>query len=268
MYSIKITGDTAEIYLYSAILSSDYNETTKDIIQEISKFNGKKINLHINSEGGDIFEAQGMYTYLTNHSAKVTVYIEGLCASAASIIAMSGDKICMYENSLFMIHNPAGSVFGESGDMRNLANILDKIRDTIAIIYEKRTGMSHDEIIELMNSETWLSAQEAQAFKFIDEILPAMKIKNSSSDFEAGVKAERDRLRALDELSAPGRENLIYIAKYEDFKNANEIALDLLKLETRYNDAVHVSANAKSSHNEMKSITDLINRMRGYENGR
>lgn len=266
MYSIKIDNQEANIYLYSAILGDMYDSTIHDVINALNEFKGNVINLHINSEGGDIFEAQGFYSYLRNHKANVNVYIEGICASAASIIAMAGNKIYMPENSLFMIHNPSGSVFGESEDMRKLADILDKIRDSMAVIYEAKTGKSHDEILAMMNAETWLSAKEAKRAGFIDVITPAREIAASAKTYNDGVLAERDRLRALDELNAPGREQMIYTAKYETFKAANEIALDLLRLDTRRADAVNIAPDFRAESNSaINSVSKIINKMRGYK---
>lgn len=266
MYSIKLEKNTADIYLYSAILGDVFDSTVHDVINSLNEFKGNLINLHINSEGGDIFEAQGLYTYLRNHNAEVEAYIEGICASAASIIAMSGSKVYMPENSLFMIHNPSGSVFGESEDMRKLADILDKIRDSMAAVYEAKTGKSHDEILTLMNAETWLSAKEAKRAGFVDVITPAREIAAQSKTYNDGILAERNRMRALDELNAPGREQIIYSAKYETFKAANEIALDLLRLDTRRAEAVTVSPNITAENtNAINSVSKIINQMRGYK---
>ena len=267
MYSLKINDDNADLYLYSAILGSEYGSSTFDVIQELNNFTGELITLHINSEGGDIFEAQGMYTYLKNHQEKVHVYIDGLCASAAGVVALAGDKVFMPENALMMIHNPAGAVYGESEDMRKLADILDKIRDTIAILYEEKTGLTHAKVIDLMKAETWLTAKEAKNLKLVDEIIPALKVKNESQEYQAGVIHERERLRALDEISTLGNLELVNKAKYETYQTANEIALDLLKINARERDAVSVTANARVRETVddcIKSVSELINKMRGY----
>ena len=255
MYSLKINDDNADLYLYSAILGSEYGSSTFDVIQELNNFTGELITLHINSEGGDIFEAQGH------------VYIDGLCASAAGVVALAGDKVFMPENALMMIHNPAGAVYGESEDMRKLADILDKIRDTIAILYEEKTGLTHAKVIDLMKAETWLTAKEAKNLKLVDEIIPALKVKNESQEYQAGVIHERERLRALDEISTLGNLELVNKAKYETYQTANEIALDLLKINARERDAVSVTANARVRETVddcIKSVSELINKMRGY----
>lgn len=267
MYNVKIDDNNAEIYLYSAILGDEYGTSVNDVIERLNSYTGKLITLHINSDGGDVFEAQGMYSYLKNHKSKVHVYIDGLCASAAGIIALAGDKIFMRENALFMLHNPSGAVYGESEDMRKLADILDKIRDSIAVLYEQQTGLSHEKVLEMMNNETWLTAQEALDLRFIDEVLPALKVRNYSDDFLAGVIAERERLKALDDIIAPGREAIIEDAKYTSFKTVNDIALELLKSDARHKDAVKVTPTVKNvddSIDDIRHVSDLINKMRGY----
>ncbi len=267
MYNVKIEDNQAEIYLYSAILGAEYGLTVSDVIERLNAYTGKTITLHINSEGGDVFEAQGMYAYLRNHKAKVHVYIDGLCASSAGIVALSGDKIFMRENALFMMHNPSGAVYGESEDMRKLADILDKIRDSIAILYEQKMALEHEKVLDMMKAETWLTAQEAYDMNLVDEIIPALKVKNESKDYQAGVKAERERLQALDDIIAPGREALIEDAKYTSFKTVNDIALELLKSDARHKDAVKITPNIKNadaSIDDIRHVSELINRMRGY----
>ncbi len=273
MYSIKISNDNADLYIYSAILDASSLENAHTVIEKLNSYEGSKITLHINSEGGDVFEAQGMYSYLKHHKAEVDVYIDGLCASAAGVIALAGNKIYMPENALMMIHNPSGAIYGESEDMRKLADILDKIRDSIAILYEEKTGLTHKQVIELMNAETWLNAKEAKKLKLVDEILPAINVKNKSEAYQEGVQAERERIRALDEISTEATHVMIERAKYETFQTANDLALDLLRLQARNKDAQQVNAyyeREKSASTGdlqelgIKAVSDLINRMRGY----
>lgn len=179
----KITAKSesdAEILLYDVIGGYDENweyQGAKNLIEKIKALgNVKNITLCINSIGGDVFEAQAMYSYLKSHPANVTVRVDGLAASAASLVAMAGSKVIMPENALMMIHNPAGAVMGEAEDMRDVADILDKVRDTIAAAYVNKTGMERDKVISMMNDETWMTAQEAHALGFCDEVDGAVEI--------------------------------------------------------------------------------------------
>lgn len=248
MYQIK---NENEIYLYDDVTSG---VTAREVIKALKESTGP-VTLRINSHGGDGFEAIALYNVLKNYS--VTVYVDGICASAASIIAMAG-RVIMPSNSMMMIHNPAGMVTGESEDMRKLADVLDKIRDSIAEIYASKTGLGHDEIIEMMKAESWMTGAEAKALGFADEITGEI-MNTSAQSFDDGVRAERERLKALDSLNAPGREGIIARAKYETFKNASEIAIDLLKAKS----TTEIYAVTKPEE-DYTAVAKIINKARGY----
>ena len=160
MWKVTAKSDSsAEILLYDEI--SDLNAenwglvNAKGLINRIKELgNVKDITLRINSVGGDVFEAQAMYSYLKSHPANITVRVDGLAASAASVVAMAGNKVIMSAAALMMIHNPAGGVWGEAEDMRDTAEILDKIRDTIANVYIAKTGLAREKVISMMDEET------------------------------------------------------------------------------------------------------------------
>jgi ClpP class serine protease len=126
--------------------------------------------LHINSPGGLVFDGITIHNLLKQHPANVTTYIDGLAASIASVIALSGDRVVMAENALFMIHKASGMVFGNSDDMRDFAEKLDKVNGSIATTYMTKTGKDENEINEMMKAETWLTAKDALEYGFIDEI--------------------------------------------------------------------------------------------------
>ena len=352
----KVTAKSeseAEILLYDEI-SAFNNEgwglvNAKSLINKIKALgNVQNITLRINSVGGDVFEAQAMYSYLKSHPANITVRIDGLAASAASLIAMVGNKVIMPSNALMMIHNPAGGVWGEAEDMRDTAEILDKIRDTIANVYIAKTGLEREKVITMMDAETWMTATEAHDLKFCDEVTEAVEVtamaiqggtifrngfgfsrvdeflsaklpknavikhetkenktemdiqntaelENAYPDFvgtirntadeagyQRGIMAERERLKALDSLNAPGREEIIARAKYEDPKDARDIAIELLQADsaqTKLN-ALHQDAGVideallprkdmpQSQAEEeaaINAVANELNRMRGYK---
>ena len=134
------------------------------------------INLRINSLGGDVFDGMAMYNVIKRREAKTTVYIEGIAASIATIIALGADEVVMAENSLFMIHNAWGGTMGEAKDMRKSADTLDKISNELTDIYRKKTGLSYDVLAEMMDEETWLNANEAYELGFIDTISDSIKV--------------------------------------------------------------------------------------------
>ena len=167
-------GETADIYIFDEI--GTYGVTAQDFISEIKGLKDMPINLRINSLGGDVFDGMAMYNVIKRREAKTTVYIEGIAASIATIIALGADEVIMAENSLFMIHNAWGGTSGEAKDMRKTAETLDKITSELTDIYVKKTGLSYDTLAEMMDEESWLNAQEAFALGFIDTISDSIKV--------------------------------------------------------------------------------------------
>lgn len=258
MYEIR---NDSEIFLYDSI---ERGLTAPHIIEALRGNEGRSYTLRINSGGGETFEALALYNVLKPHDVKV--YIDGLCASAASIIAMAGSRIYMPKNALMMIHNPAGQAMGESSDMRDMAELLDKIRDNVAGIYQARTQLDLERIIELMDAETWMNGDEAYSLGFCDEVTG--EIRNTAKmSYDDGVKAERLRMKALDELNAPGREGIISAAKYETFRTASDIALEILRSENRTRDAKELEGlsmwQSKRESAQIDMMAGKINLMRG-----
>lgn len=135
-----------------------------------------EIELHINSPGGEVFDALAIYNNLRSHKATVTVMIDGLAASAASLIAMAGDKVVMPENAMMMIHNPMGITLGDADAMRDMADVLDKITLSLASAYVAKSGQNEKAVRKIMSEDTWLTAKECVDLGFADEMEPAMKI--------------------------------------------------------------------------------------------
>ena len=135
----------------------------------------KDINLHINSPGGSVFEGIAIYNMLKQNSAHINVYVDGLAASIASVIAMSGDAIFMPANAMMMIHNPWTMAVGNAEELRKQADDLDRITQSSVQTYLDKAGDKLDEktLKDLMDNETWLTAQEAVDFGLADEVMQA-----------------------------------------------------------------------------------------------
>ena len=131
------------------------------------------IAVWLNSPGGDVFAASQIYTMLKEYEGKVTVKIDGIAASAASVIAMAGDEIVMSPVAMMMIHNPSMAIFGEAADLQGAVKMLGEVKDSIVNAYEQRTGLSRAKISNMMDAETWFSAQKAVELGFADAILYA-----------------------------------------------------------------------------------------------
>lgn len=167
-------GETADVYIFDEI--GTYGITAQEFINDIKDLKDLPINLRINSLGGDVFDGMAMYNVIKRREAKTTVYIEGIAASIATIIALGADEVIMAENSLFMIHNAWGGTMGEAKDMRKTADTLDKISGELTDIYRKKTGLSYEALQEMMDEETWLNAEEAYEAGFIDVISDSIKV--------------------------------------------------------------------------------------------
>jgi ATP-dependent protease ClpP protease subunit len=137
------------------------------------------IVVRLNSPGGDAFEGVAIYNVLKNYGKPVNVFVDGLAASAASIIAMSGDTITMGEGSMMMIHNAIGVAYGNADDLRQLADTLDTVSASIADIYVSRTKNSKTSVLEMMDAETWMNAKDAVKNGFATEVAGKGGYKNS-----------------------------------------------------------------------------------------
>lgn len=134
--------------------------------------NGKgPVKLHINSPGGDVIAASQIYTMLMDYPYDVCVQIDGIAASAASVIAMAGTHITMSPTSLMMIHNPFTLAMGDSEEMRKAIQLLDEVKESILNAYEIKTGLSRTRLSHMMDAETWMNANKALELGFCDEVL-------------------------------------------------------------------------------------------------
>ncbi|MGI8152505.1 ATP-dependent protease ClpP protease subunit [Staphylococcus haemolyticus] len=183
----KKTDKKGEIFIYGDIVSEEWfaNEVTapgfKQQLDELG--NVSEIDVHINSSGGNVFEGHAIYNMLKMHKAKINIYIDALAASIASVIAMSGDTIFMHKNSFLMIHNSWIMTVGNAKELRETADLLDKTDEASNQAYlDRALNISEEELKELLDAETWLTASEALEKGFIDEILEPNEIAASISD--------------------------------------------------------------------------------------
>ncbi|WBW50778.1 Clp protease ClpP [Peptoniphilus equinus] len=148
----------------------DDDVTPKLFASELKSKNGD-ITLWLNSPGGDCIAASRIYTMLLEHEGKVTVKVDGLAASAASVIAMAGSEVLMSPTSLMMIHNPLTVAIGDSKEMQKAIDMLKEVKESIINAYELKTGLSRDEISNLMDGETWFDKNKAMDMGFCDGTL-------------------------------------------------------------------------------------------------
>ncbi len=167
-------NDTGTVYLYRAIGDAEWGGLSAEAFKaEVDKLgNVSTLVVRINSIGGSVFDGLAIMNIIASHPAKdKVVYVDALAASAASFIAMAGTKIVMAPDAMMMIHEPHSLAQGGAADLRKMADLLEKTRDTLINIYNRRTGMAKEEVAALLAAETWLTAEDAVAKHFADEIL-------------------------------------------------------------------------------------------------
>ena len=152
------------------------------------------VTVWINSPGGDCIAASQIYSMLMDYKGNVTVKIDGIAASAASVIAMAGTRVLMAPTALIMIHNPSTTAMGDHRDMEKAIELLDEVKESIINAYEIKTGMSRTTLSHLMDNETWMNANKAIELKFADGILEDDKKKSSDVSFAFSTREFENRL--------------------------------------------------------------------------
>jgi ATP-dependent Clp protease, protease subunit len=162
-----VDDDEAWLYEWFGMPSTSPNAFK----EELSQYKGKDITVWIDSYGGSVFAAAGIYNALKEHNGKITVKIDSKAMSAASVIAMAGDEVLMSPMAVMMIHNPLTTAYGNMHDLRKVADILDTIKESIVNAYALKTGRSRSKISQMMDDETWMSANVAVKEGFADGVL-------------------------------------------------------------------------------------------------
>lgn len=290
------TAESADLNIYNDISDNDYwgdglitPQQFKNDLKELGDV--KTIHLHINSRGGGVFAGHTISNLLRIHPASITAYVDGLAASIASIVAMAADKVIMQPGSMMMIHNPANFMFGsyESGEMREMADVLDKVRDASVSVYQQKCKKTADEIKAIMDAETWYTAEEAVEAGFADEVgsgtiincamqgkmlqvghqsfdlspfqtIP--QLKNSTPNIVLTANQELST-----KLSAQRMTNMIadINAINKSIKNEGEIILNIKDLQGKYPELYSEILNLgiTQERSRMKAIDDLA--LPGYE---
>lgn len=179
----EVESDGAKLILEGVIASETWwgdEVTPKMFRDELKKFEGKDLTVAINSPGGDVFAGVSIYNALAEFNGNVTVEITGLAASMASLIAMAGDKIVMLPGSMLMVHKPWSIVIGDINDFAKEIEVLETIEDSLVPIYAKRSGQTEEKVQELLDAETWMTAEEAVELGFADEAIES-KAKTSEA---------------------------------------------------------------------------------------
>lgn len=206
----EVSGDTQILTLNGVVASDDFENTiSHKKIEAALKGSDKNIVIKLASGGGDAFEGINIYNYLKSLKNHVTIEITSIAASAASIIAMAGDKIVMHTGSNMMIHEASTFAFGSKTDIRKTLNALESVDKSIVDVYYNRTGVDKNEIIDMMAKETWMTADEAIKQKFADEKGQSKEVTNMDKRQLLANLKEQQKLLAqmIAETSGNGSEN-------------------------------------------------------------
>lgn len=164
-YKLTVKDRAANLYIFGDI----YSNTS--LMAEIAELDVDEINVYINSYGGAVSEGLAIYNTLKNHKATVNTYCQGFACSIASVIMQAGDIRYMYSNSLLMIHNAWMFTIGDSEELRKTADDLEKINGEVIKIYVEKSGLSEDEIRQMLDNEDWVTSDEAIAKGFADKVI-------------------------------------------------------------------------------------------------
>lgn len=190
-------GSPATLYIFDEI-NPMWGIGAQEVVDQLKTIDASSIDVHINSPGGNVFDGIAIMNALRNHKANITVKVDGLAASIASVIAMAGDSIVMSLGAQMMVHNPSGFAMGDAKTMRELADTLDKSRASIASIYADRAGGTVDAWGTAMDAETWYTAQEAVDAGLADKVDDSSQAADIAAKFDLSIFNHAGRSDAPD----------------------------------------------------------------------
>lgn len=254
----EVNGNS-EILLYGPIAgeSSWWGDevTPRSFAEDLESLGGKDVTVRINSGGGDVFAAHAIHNQLVAYKGRVTVVIDGLAASAATIIAVAGDRIIMPSNALFMIHNPAIGLSDYYGaeELLKAAEALNTIKGSIVAAYRKRCKASAEELAAMMDAETWMGAAECLEKGFVDEINGSVSpVLNGSSLIVNSINFDMKNFKNQDALKACLNKKV----EVQSMNNKLEAFLNSLGLKLDDNQQAAPAQNAAPAVHEPQPVID------------
>lgn len=192
----KDDGGARTLYLDGVIAEESWfdDDITPALFKNELLSGSGAITIWLNSPGGDCVAASQIYAMLMDYNGNVTIKIDGIAASAASVIAMAGTQVLMAPTALMMVHNPLTVAIGDSEEMKKAVGMLDEVKESIINAYEIRTGMPRADLSNLMNAETWMSANKAIELGFADEMLEDVKARAPAETYAFSRRAVTNSL--------------------------------------------------------------------------
>lgn len=243
--SDKAVNDAGEMYLYGDIVDEKWwdeevsPKSVRDALNDLGAL--KNLNIHLNSYGGSCIAGNAIIsildTYRRKNGTALNVYIEGIAASMGSGIASVGDKVYMADNALFMVHLPSTLAIGNKEDFQHAINILEKTEDTLVSNYMRRFKGTEDELRQIMSDETWLTADEAKEWGFVDEIVEGVKVAASAKGIRIGDQVFENKVADMIKNKYPNinlakeEKNLTYDEKLGQYGITQDV-FDSLGLES------------------------------------
>ena len=155
----------------------DNGISADDFRDVLAEHGGKDVTIHLNSEGGSVTDGLSIYNAISQHEGEVTIHVDALAASIATVICCAADKVIMNGNAKFMIHRCFVAAMGNCREFRQIANTMEMLDGDIAAVYAEKTGIETERLMEMMDVETWLTAEEAVSQGFVDEVYEVKKAK-------------------------------------------------------------------------------------------
>lgn len=208
LVALNEAADEATVYLYDYIVRTAAEAewlggvAAETIAKELRGITASTIHLRINSPGGDVFGAQAIAQALRDSKARVIAHVDGIAASAATVIAIAADEVEIAQGGMFMVHRAWSFAVGNTNDMLDAAALLDKVDGTLAAQYAARTGEDQASMLEVMDAETWMTAEEAVDAKFVDRIAEAPEAK-ALAKWDLSAYAKAPASAAAPALAAP-----------------------------------------------------------------
>ena len=178
-FEIKNEDSVSHVYMYDAI-GGYWGIEPENFIKQLNDIDTPEIVLHINSPGGDVFDARAIATAIKQHSSVITAQIDGLCASAATYISAACKSVSMADGGFYMVHEGWTLAMGNKNDLGKTVALLEKVDNSIINDYERKTGQARDQLESWMKDETWFSAEEAKEHGFVDSIIEEEGVENTS----------------------------------------------------------------------------------------
>jgi ATP-dependent Clp endopeptidase proteolytic subunit ClpP len=210
------SDDEAEILIYD-IIGWPYNDAS-EFVRNLNGINAKTITVRINSPGGDVFDGTAIFNALANHKAKIITRVEGLAASMGSVLAMAGKEVQAYSNTMMMIHDPWVLAAGNQYDLRDIADLLEKIGENLLAIYTGKTKSGKKDMAAMMKAETWMTAKEAKEKGFVDTILESGKGLKAQFDLSVYANVPDDLIQCNHELTERDAEKALRDAGFSRAK--------------------------------------------------